>query len=216
MERSLIRQADAHGGGEPRFTMLETIREFGLEQLEFHGEANDTRQRHADYFLALAEAAVPHLETSDETAWLDRLKAELDNLRAALRWAVSRGERERGLRLGGALWLFWFMRGRLTEGREWLEELLALADRETHRVARAKALAGAATLARYQGDHTAARLLAEQALAIHRELSDQQGIANALDTLGYLAFYREDFATAGTLYQEPLISFSRQTPPIKA
>jgi non-specific serine/threonine protein kinase len=132
------------------------------------------------------------------------LEREQENLRAALRWGVGRGDSERALRLGGALWLFWFTRGRLTEGREWLEELLALAGGEADRVARSRALAGAATLARYQGDYAAARPLAEQALVIHRELANRQGIADALDTLGYLALYGEDFPAARALYEEAL------------
>jgi predicted ATPase len=91
--------------GEPRFCMLETIREYGLEQLEASGEANALRQRHAAYYLALAERAEP------EAAWAAHLDRDHDNLRAALRWAKASGQTELGLGLAAALWRFWHVRG---------------------------------------------------------------------------------------------------------
>src|SRR6266545_3652101 len=128
---------------------------------------------------ASARRAMP-TASMPPTFWLDRLELDKDNLRAALRWAVTNGEAEQGLRLGGALWLFWFIRGELGEGREWLEDLLALAGEGADRAARARALLGAATLARYQGDYAAAGSLAHEALNLERELGNRRGVADTM------------------------------------
>jgi len=192
IDKSLIGSAAVHSP-EPRYFMLETIREYGLEHLQSIGEAGDAHRQHAAYFLALAEASARYLETADQAVWLDRLELDKDNLRAALRWAVTNGEAEQGLRLGGALWLFWFIRGELGEGREWLEDLLALAGEGADRAARARALLGAATLARYQGDYAAAGSLAHEALNLERELGNRRGVADTMATLGYVALFEGQF-----------------------
>ena len=118
-------QADLPPGG-PRVTMLETIREYGGGQLAAHAEADAVGQRHAAYYLALAEAAAAALAGPEAVAGLARLDVEHDNLRAALRWACDRGDRVTALRLAGALWRFWAQRGHLSEGRRWYTEALAL------------------------------------------------------------------------------------------
>jgi predicted ATPase len=124
LDQSLVRKAEA-ATGEPRFSMLETIREFGQERLAAEGELEPVARRHADYFLGLAVAAEPHLAGADQGEWLDRCDTEHANLRAALRWAVDAGETRRAQAAAGAIWRFWQQRGHLTEGRRWLEELLA-------------------------------------------------------------------------------------------
>ena len=110
---------------EPRLTCLETIREYGLERLEERGEGEAARERHAAYYLALAEAADAALSGPDGVAWRARLAREHDNLRAALGWVLGRGEGARALRLAGALARFWSERGHLSEGRRWLRAALA-------------------------------------------------------------------------------------------
>lgn len=109
---------------EPRFTMLETIREYASEKLGDSGEAGALRARHLDVYLQLADTVTPELAGNHQAEWLDRLEAEHDNLRAALSWALACGEVEPGLRLSAALGFFWNMRGYVSEGREWLARAL--------------------------------------------------------------------------------------------
>lgn len=116
--------------------------------------------------------------------WLDRLETEHDNLRAALRWAEERGEAETGLRLGGVLWRFWLVRGHLSEGRERLAGLLALARTSTGMEARAEVLTGVGTLAQNQGDYVAALSLHQESLSLRRELGDKRSISFSLTNLG--------------------------------
>ena len=126
VEKSLVRQ-QAGPAAEPRFRRLETIRAYALERLEASGEQAAVRRRHAAYVLALAEAAEPALRGPDQLAWLERLEAEQDNIRAVLMWCRQAAEAELGLRLVGALSLFYFLRANFEEWGRWLTELLAVA-----------------------------------------------------------------------------------------
>ena len=126
-QKSLLRPEDG-ADGESRFTMLETIREYGLERLDATGDADTVRRAHADYFLTLAETAEPQLTSSDQVAWLNRLGAEHDNFRSALGWLEQGDEVDTRLRIVAALWRFWWMRGHSAEGRGWLDRALANAD----------------------------------------------------------------------------------------
>jgi predicted ATPase len=123
VDNSLLQRRESVGG-EPRFTMLETIREYALERLEQSGEIELLRQRHAEQYLALAERAEPELEGPHQMVWLDRLESDHANLYATLEWAAERGEMATALRLGGSLWQFWAVRGHVSEGRRWLEAIL--------------------------------------------------------------------------------------------
>ncbi len=163
VEQSLLRLED--NAGEPRVGMLETIREYAWERLAGDGETNATRRAHALHYLALSEAAEPALHTPMAGAGLARLEWEHDNLRAALKWTWEQGELTLALRLAGALWWFWHVRGYLGEGRGWLERLLtadAAGPGSAPAAVRARALMGAGWLALYQYDHArAAELFAE-------------------------------------------------------
>jgi predicted ATPase/DNA-binding CsgD family transcriptional regulator/transcriptional regulator with XRE-family HTH domain len=192
---------DADGG--TRFALLETVREFALERLEASGEAAALRERHAGYFLALAEAAAPELKGPRQVAWLDRLEADHDNLRHALRWWASRGAAEEGLRMGVALFRFWHWRGHPREGREWLATFLALPGPAVPSDVRAKGLLTAASLAYQQGDAGAAGRSVEESLALSRNLGDLRGCARALSILVLLAL-REDNPAARALAEEGL------------
>jgi len=124
VDKSILRQEEKVEE-EPRFVMLETIHEYARERLEVGGNAKEIRRLHAEYFLALAEEGESRLREPGEARWLERLDLEHDNMRAALSWTLESGEAELGLRLAGALWRFWWMRGHYGEGRRWLEEALA-------------------------------------------------------------------------------------------
>src|SRR5262249_13832105 len=139
----------------PRIRMLETIREYALERLDAAGEAVDLGRRHAAWCLTLAERALPELRGPEQAGWLARLDRELDNIRSALAWALEH-DAAAGLRLAGALWRFWLIRGHRHEGRTWLEGLLALppsAGAGTDTAGRARALHAAGSLAYNQDDY---------------------------------------------------------------
>jgi predicted ATPase len=184
IDKSLLRQMEEERE-EPRFVILETIREYGLEALEASGEMEATRQAHALYYLRLAEQAEPELRGSQQAVWLERFEREHDNLRAAMQWSVERGEAghsmETALRLGGTLALLrlWQVRGPLSEGRSFLERALARSEGAAVTV-RAKALEAAANLASFQDDTDQAEALFEGSLALYRELGDKRGMAASL------------------------------------
>ena len=191
------------GEDEPRFAMLETIREYGLERLRECGELGALQARHANHFRELAEEAAPGLVGPRVNIWLERLDAEHDNLRGALAWALAAGEAEMALRTTGALWRFWKIRGHWAEGRRWLERALASGSGAPGLV-RARALIGAGALAADRGDHAQAVTLYEESLALYRELNDKAGIAHSLNGLGTVAAYRGDNEHAAALLEDGL------------
>jgi non-specific serine/threonine protein kinase len=201
VEHSLVRQ-EAGTAGEPRFAMLETIREYGLERLRESGEADAVGRRHATFFLALVEQAEPALLGPEQLVWLKRLEAEHDNLRIALGWALER-EAETALQLAAGLGEFWVFRGDLSEGRGWLER--ALEARDEPRPVHARALAAAGKLARLLGDYERAAALQEAGLALARTFQDRRTEALAVLELGLHAGFAEgDFARADALTEESL------------
>ena len=170
---------------EPRFGMLETVREYALERLAESGEEAAMRQRHAEYFRALAEDSESEWEGPEEPAWLARLQAELDNLRAALAWSVAApGRAETGLRLLGASGWFWFNSGYLSEGRAWLTAVLDLPEAAPRTALRAKVLRQLGRLVVWQADYAEARVVLEESAVICRELGDRRGLGEALALLG--------------------------------
>jgi non-specific serine/threonine protein kinase len=206
VDRSLV-QINAGLGGETRYRLLETVRQYAAERLAESGEEAAAREQHADYFVGLAEQIEPHLEGRDLATWLDALQREHDNLRAALHWLHEIGDAERGLRLAGALRFFWYLRGHLTEGRERIAAFVGLAAPlavASLLTARAKALDAAGFLARFQGDFAAALPMIEECLALRRQLGDSQAIADALSNLAHVQVQQGQFAAAQVLYQESL------------
>jgi predicted ATPase/transcriptional regulator with XRE-family HTH domain len=188
----------------PRLTMLETIREYGTELLAERSETGEIGRRHAAYYLALAEEAGLALTGPAAVAWLTRLDAEHDNLRAALRWAREHDDGAAALRLAAALWPFWQQRGHLTEGRRWLREAL---DRPAAGVApavRVTGLAGAARLAMDQAAYDEAAERCAEALALARKLGDPWVLAAALNTRGMLARAQDRYADSASNHQAAL------------
>ena len=203
LEKSLLRQEEG-SEDEPRFVMLETIHEYAREKLEDSGEAVQTRRLHAEYFLALAEEAEPEFVGPDQIAWMDRIEAEHDNMRAALSWCMERRE-EWALRLAGALEVFWIARCHFSEGRRWSEE--ALTKVEEVSPARAKVLQGSGFMAYREGDYEKARQSLEQSLALCRQSGDMKGEARSLCFLGEMATDLHDLKRAsGLLAQSASIS----------
>jgi DNA-binding CsgD family transcriptional regulator len=200
VDESLLQVTEAPDE-ERRFAMLETVREYALEQLAEAGEEEETRHRHAAYCLGLAEHADPW--QSLPPRWLDRLQAEHDNLRAALAWSIAR-DPEAALRLAGGLWRFWSQRGYWSEGRGWLEQALAGAP-DASPLVRAIALAGAGKIAVEQGDFVEARRRFETSLALAQQSGDERVAARALESLGVVASNLSEFDRAVELFEEALI-----------
>ncbi|HYF65910.1 MAG TPA: tetratricopeptide repeat protein, partial [Herpetosiphonaceae bacterium] len=209
LECSLVQRA---AGDEPRFSMLEGICQYAWEQLEDYPGTATLRQRHAAYYMAYAEQAAPHLQGPEQGAWHQRLLAEQANCQAALEWSRSSGDAETGLRLAGALWRFWYLRGQLGQGRAWLTALLALTGGSA--AARALALRGAANLAHRLGDYGPALALANQGLALYQRIGDRIGIAQTYDLLGAIISDQGDLARAVTLHQAALDLFREVAYPL--
>jgi predicted ATPase/DNA-binding XRE family transcriptional regulator len=192
---------DVHS--EPRYRMLDTIREYAAEQLVAVGELGAIQQRHAAYYVYLAEQAEPALQGRDQGVWYPRLEREHDNVRAALSWLLEVGDVESALRLAGAVWRFWQRHGDIREGRRWLEEGLTRGDQVSAEV-QAKALWGASWLAYYQGDYARTRSLSIQHLALARDYNDALSTRNALTGMGMAALSEGRYGEAATALQEAL------------
>jgi non-specific serine/threonine protein kinase len=188
----------------PRFTMLETVREFAQDELERSGEHERIPECHAAFFVAWAEQGVPLLERTEGAAWLDALERDHANLQAALRWAIETGKVDWALRLGDALRLFWGMRGHSAVGRSLVEAALARAGDTVNAALRARALDAVGYLARCQGDWAAARPFFEQALAVRRQLGDRHGVADALINVGGALQREAQRASARECYEDAL------------
>lgn len=199
-EKSLIRILD---GIEPRLFMFETIRDYARERLAASAEAKAVADRHAAFFLALAEEAEPELAGRRQTMWLRNLAHEQANLRAAIAWLRQQDEGEQALRMSGALWRFWWLRGDTAEDRALMEALLrdsCIADP----LIRAKALNGAGVLAESQGDWEGAAKLHMESLAISRAQGDLRGVAWSLNNLGVVELNQGNFDQAQELLEENL------------
>ena len=194
---------------EPRYRMLETVREYGLEQLGASGELEAARRAHAAHFLALAERAAPAWWGPAPGAWLDRLEAERDNLREALVWAREEQATELGCRLAIALHWFWRSRGPVGEGRRWTEALLAGAGGMAPAL-RAALLTGAGDLAMVQGEFVRAAELLEAGMALARELGERSILADALGWRGATAAYQGQLDLAEE-FEKQAVALARAT-----
>jgi predicted ATPase len=204
VEQSLVRSLEGLDG-DLRFVMLETIREFGLEQLKTTGAADAIWRRYAEHFLTLVEQAESGLSGPEQAVWLDRIEEEHDNLRAVLGWALEHHD-EVGLRLSAGLGQFWSIRGYVTEGRAWLERA-ALQAASAPLAVQAPVLLAVGQLAVLQDDHERAGEAFEVARVAYSELGDERGLARALTGLGDEGTARGDHTTARVLIEEALARY---------
>jgi predicted ATPase/DNA-binding CsgD family transcriptional regulator len=202
VDKSLV-VAGTPTGGAMRYRMLEPLRQYAREKLEEGREADEVQNRHAVFFLAVAEEAEPELARQQQGVWVERLEVDHDNLRGTLSWVLERGESGTALRLGAALWRFWHTRGYLNEGTRWLERILADDDPRASQI-RVKALEGMGWLVQLQGDRVRARATYQEMLELSRELGDKGSIATALNSLGTVAAQHGDNERARALLQENL------------
>jgi predicted ATPase/serine/threonine protein kinase len=203
VDKSLMQQMEA-GGREPRFAMLETIREYAREKLEASSEEALTRRAHAAYCLVLAEEGASVQGSDGEAEWLERLALEHDNCRAALEWLSEAANAEWGLRLGAALFRFWETREYFAEGRDSFDKLLKIPGAATPTKERARAVLAAGVLANDQRDYAAADKKFRESLEISRKLDDKHGAAVSLNAMALLARDQSDVAGARSLSEESL------------
>ena len=211
LDKHLLFQ-ERQDGQEPRLHMLETLREYGLECLAACTELEQTQDAHVQYYVHLAQEAEPHLLGAEQQRWFNRLEQEYDNLRAALHWSVEQGEAghslEPALRLAGVLERFWEVYGSLSEGRVWLERVLASSEGVMTSV-RAKVLNNAGWLAHWQGDLDRAQALCQESLKLYREIGDTPGMAWSLYRSGLVAYRKNDYTLARSLVEESLALFRK-------
>jgi predicted ATPase/DNA-binding XRE family transcriptional regulator len=196
--------AERKQGRETRYGLLETIRQYMQRKLHESGGGVQIRSWHARYYMYLAEEAEPKLSSNEQVRWLARLDQELDNLRAAIGYALSNDEMMVALRLEGALWYFLYIRGYHDEGRLYMKETLSRSDAMKPVASRAKVLNGAGFIAWVQSDYDEARSLLERGLIIGRELDDKSSIAVSLRYLGAVALSTGEFAFARSCLKEVL------------
>ncbi len=202
VDKNLVQRVD-RAEAEPRFAMLETIREYALERLTDSGEQPAARRAHAAYFLVLAEEGNPELSPADRARWLAQCDIEIDNFRFALDWLFQTLDLDWGLRLCVALFRFWDMREHLIEGRARLETVLRLAGADHSRErARLSLFLGALTTT--QGDYPAAENFLQQSLSLYEELGDESGIAASLNALAVSARDRGDYSSAQSNFERSL------------
>jgi predicted ATPase len=209
LDVSLITVTDG-ADGEPRVGMLETIRQYALERLSDAGELDETLRRHAGHYAAFAELGSEQLSGPQELAYLDRLEAEQDNLRAALAWSLEisaadaasdAGRAAIGIRLVLALTPIWFQRGQTSEGRRWLQRAIELAPRDAG-APLARMTHGLGVMLDEQGEYAAARAFFERSLAIWRQLGDRDQVSRELNSLGINHRHLGDLDTARSLLED--------------
>jgi non-specific serine/threonine protein kinase len=188
---------------ETRYRLLETVRQYAREKLEVSGEAGDARGRHAEFYLALSEEAEPELKGHEQVAWLGRLEREHENLRAAIRFMLEKGEIESAVRLAWALWLFWYLHGHQGEGYRYAGELLHKTDALPASM-RAKALIVRGNMSYGQEDAEGTKQLFEEAAVLSRQTGNRVDLAIALAGVGVTVMQQGDVRRATTLFEEVL------------
>jgi predicted ATPase len=207
VDNSLIKRGET-ASGEPRFSLLQTMRDYALTSLSEGSEETDLHRRHAEYFLSVAIEGDRQLRGADQLAWLDRLEMERDNFRAAYEWCLAQPDRiDDAVQLSTALGWFWYVRGRWSEGRQWFDEALTRQAQAQSTRQRAAALTMAALLAAYQGDSACARDYLTESVSLNRAAKDARQLAYALAVLSLETQWRESSAAARPIAAESLDLF---------
>lgn len=188
--------------GDPRFQMLEVVREYAMEVLIDSGERDAVERVHAEYYCSLGESAEPHLEAAQSAEWLDRLETDHNNLRSALDWTKEH-DPGLGMRLTGAIWRFWWLHGHIREGCDYLDLFLA-ATAAADDAIRAKMLSGAGQMQRLRGNSDLARLYTEEGLDLARATDDKKNAALSLQRLGFLKLDEGNISEAQPMFEEGL------------
>ncbi|TMC27317.1 MAG: adenylate/guanylate cyclase domain-containing protein, partial [Chloroflexi bacterium] len=205
-DQSLLRRVPEFD--EPRFLMLQTIREFAAERLAESDEADRIRDRHLEAFISLAQQAQAQLFGRQRKEWLDRLEVDHDNFRSALEWAIASGNTRKALCLGGSFWRYWQMRGHIHEGRARMQEVLAMPGVEAFPNEHLQALEAAGGLAYWQADMAAAQVFYDASLQLTRQVGDKRAIANAIYNDAFpILVVRVEPERARTLLREALPLF---------
>ncbi|MGB3328857.1 MAG: LuxR C-terminal-related transcriptional regulator [Thermomicrobiales bacterium] len=208
IEHSLLRQT-AGSEIEPRYRMLETVREYARDHLLSSNDVTTLHQRHADYFLAYAAEGAPELAGPVDDQWVLQIEREMDNLRAAIAWAVDQGNRALAMELGAVLWRYWEHRGYLAEAGSQLDRILALGAPKPRSRAHCSVTTGAAVLAAQRGDYERADTLAADSLGGWEDMGDPEGIGRALLCSSTIARYRDDYPRAQRLGETSLQEFEK-------
>lgn len=201
LDQSLVRLVA--GSGEPRYALLESLREYALVELRACGAEPDIRMRHAEHYRSLAEQAGPALEGPEQLTWLARLEDEHDNLRAALRWFIDHDDLDGALAIGWGIWRLWWFNGHVDEGARWFHELVA-ASRDHDLRVRAQALSGAGLMTLATGDAATGAQMLEDSLPMLREARLDRSIAVTAGTLALILTRRGEHARATALVEESL------------
>lgn len=209
VDQSLLQRYEINH--EPRFTMLETIREFAAERFKSEGKTQIIQQKHLAYYLKLVQRAEPELTGKDMSIWLDRLEIELDNIRAALDFGLREDatpeNKESAATLVGTLWYFWYSRGLLQEGSEWSRRALACTPAENE--ARAKVLSGTGNLLWSQDYNEEAHFYLEEAISLFRRFNKLSKLAETLHILGHVEHGRQDYVIAKERFAESMALYQK-------
>jgi predicted ATPase len=202
VEHSLIARDAGHDSGGIRYRMLQTIRTFAMARLVAAGRERELRERHARAYLELAERIAPRLPGRDQGRWLDRLGVDQDNLKAAVRWSIDAGETELALRLVAACWRFWQIDGHLAEGRDLVEEALAMPGATEPTAARLGAITAAGGIAYWRSEPDRAREYYREQLALAEQLGDRAAAADALFNTIFVRYITGELEEAHAAFDE--------------
>ena len=200
VDQSLVRREESSEGS--RYSMLETIREYAAERLQAEFDAEDTGQRHAEFFALLVEEWGPRVRSGQAPAATSILGLDYGNVREALAWSIRRDRADIGLRVAAPMWMYWVEHGPLEEGRRATQELVALPSARADQRLRARGMSALGSLAYWKGDYRLAQEAYEEALAIYRDLEDPRGTAESLINLAYLAGAQRQYARVHSVIEE--------------